>query len=254
MAEKIAPGDEIDLWPGLKTRFQTSASTTRRGSQMNTRTTHSSRLRLAALITASLALAIAVFIATPQGRAWAQTVLNFFTRAESDTLPIQPFQLTPIPATTTPDPGDINNAKLTVSQVEQQTGYDVLEPAWLPTVLSFVGATFDPEKHITRVFYHDVDMNGLVLREQPFKPNGDCELCDKVGATAAIEPVQINDHSGEYVEGVWKLTDKGPEWVSDPYLKTLRWQDKGMAFELLYMGSPDSVTKADMIAVAESIK
>lgn len=254
MAEQMAPGDEIDLWPGLKTRFQTSAFPSKRGSQMNTRTIHSRHLRLAALITASLALTMILFVATPQGRVLAQAVLHFFTRAESDTLPVQSFQLTPIPATTTPDPGDINNAKLTVSQVEQQAGYDVLEPTWLPSVLSFVGATYDPEQQITRIFFRDVETNGLVLREEPFKQADDCELCGKVGATAAIEPVQINGHSGEYVEGVWNLTDSGPEWVSDPYLKTLRWQVDGMAFELLYMGPPDSVTKADMVAIAASIK
>ncbi len=41
---------------------------------------------------------------------------------------------------------------------------------------------------------------------------------------------------------------------SDPYLQTLRWQANGMAFELLYMGPPDSVTRADLIAIAESLK
>jgi hypothetical protein len=53
------------------------------------------------------------------------------------------------------------------------------------------------------------------------------------------------------------LTDTGPVWESTPYLQTLRWQANGLAFELLYMGDPDEnlgVTKADMIAVAESIK
>lgn len=254
MAERRAPGDEINLWPELQTRFMTRASNPKRGSHMNTRTTLSNRLRLAAIITTTLVLSIGLFLTLPQGRAWAQTVLHFFTRTESDTLPVQPFQLTPIPAATIPDPADINNAKLTVSEVEQQSGYKVLEPNSLPTGLSFVGATYDPGKHTVRIFYRDVETNGLVLREQPFKQVDDCELCGKVGASAAIEVMKIGNSSGEYAEGVWKLTDKGPEWVSDPYLKTLRWQANGMAFELLYMGSPDSVTKTDMIAIAESIK
>lgn len=82
----------------------------------------------------------------------------------------------------------------------------------------------------------------------------DCELCGKVGADAAIEKVSIAGNEGEYAEGVWKLTDQGPVWEADPYLKTMRWQENGMAFELLYMGPPETLTKDDLIAIAASIK
>ena len=81
-----------------------------------------------------------------------------------------------------------------------------------------------------------------------------CDLCGKVGADAAIQEVSINGVYGEYAEGVWKLTDKGPEWVSDPYLKTMRWQEEGMACELLYMGPPETLSKEEMIVIAGSIK
>jgi hypothetical protein len=37
-------------------------------------------------------------------------------------------------------------------------------------------------------------------------------------------------------------------------MKTLRWQANGMAFELMFMGPPDAVSKNDMIAVAASLK
>lgn len=254
MAEKAAPIDGINLWPKLQTRFQTSVSTRKRGSHMNTRITFSRRLRHAAYIAAALVVTVGLILAVPQGRAWAQSVLHFFIHAESDALPVQPFQLTPIPATITADPADINNATLTVSEVEKQSGYTILEPSSLPATLSFVGTTYDSVKHTARLFYRDADMNGVVLREQPFQQIDDCELCGKVGASAAVEAIKIRDASGEFAEGVWKLTDHGPEWVSDPYLKTLRWQVNGMAFELLYMGSPDVVTKADMVKVAESVK
>lgn len=259
MAEKAAPGDGINLWPALQTRFQTSvsasiATTPKRGSHMNTRITFSNRLRFAAFITAALVISASLFLAVPQGRAWAQSVLHFFTRAESDALPVQPFQLHPIPATITPDPADINNATLTVSEAARQAGYTVLEPSSLPAALSFVGATYDAGKNTVRLFYRDADMNGVVLREQPFQQIDDCDLCGKVGASASVEGVSIGSASGEFAEGVWKLTDNGPVWEPDPYLKTLRWQANGMAFELLYMGSPDTVTKADVIAIAESLK
>lgn len=221
---------------------------------MKTSKTLHHRLRLAAIIAVALVFATGLFLATPQGKTWAQTIIHFFTRAESDALPVQSFQRTAIPTTVTPDPADINNANLTVSQVEQQAGYHVFEPAKLPEGLSFVGATFDAGKHSVRLFYRDDEMNGFVLREEPFQQSDDCELCGKVGASAGVEPVQIGGAPGEYVQGVWKLTDHGPEWVSDPYLQTVRWQVNGMAFELLYMGSPDSFTKSDMVAMAESVR
>jgi hypothetical protein len=97
-------------------------------------------------------------------------------------------------------------------------------------------------------------LNGLVLREERFQTSDDCSLCGLVGASEKIEPVMIGNNSGEYIIGVWKLTDNGPVWEPDPYLQTLRWQAEGMAFELLYMGIPDEVSKADMIAIAASIK
>ena len=97
-------------------------------------------------------------------------------------------------------------------------------------------------------------MNGLVLREERFQTSDDCSLCGLVGASEKIEPVMIGNNSGEYIIGVWKLTDNGPVWEPDPYLQTLRWQAEGMAFEFLNMGNPDEVTKADMIAIAASIK
>jgi hypothetical protein len=255
MAEKIAPSDEINLWPKLQTRFQTSAPVHQTGAKMNTQKNNSNRLRFAAIAFAVLVIFISVFLMMPQGKALAQTVFQFFTRAESDTLPVQAFQLTPLPADPTPDPGDINNAVLSVSEVAQLAGFDVLEPTWIPAELSFVGATYDQEYHTARIFYrYGEETNGLVVREEPFDQTDDCELCGKVGQGADIQPVQINVNLGEYVEGFWSLTENGPEWVSDPYLKTMRWQANGMAFELLYMGPPESITIDDLTMIAESIK
>jgi hypothetical protein len=202
-------------------------------------------------------LAAVLLVFTPQGRAWAQDVLHFFTRAESNSLPIQSWQLTPIPENSTPDAGFIFNQA--VIKVEQQAGFQVLEPTSLPDNLSFDGASYEPDHNIVRISYRDNqsgpdNTNGLVLRQESFQTADDCELCGVVGASAVVETVQIGSVTGEYVVGVWKLTDSGPVWESDPYLQTLRWQANGMAFEILYMGAPESVTKADLIAIAGNLK
>jgi hypothetical protein len=215
------------------------------------------RRRISATISLAVLTLVVLVAATPQGRAWAQQIIHFFTRADSNSLPLQSWQVTPITQNSTPDAGFIFNQ--TVIEVEQQAGFNVLEPTLLPDILTFDGASYGLEQNIVRIFYRDNqggpdNTNGLVLRQESFQTADDCELCGVVGASAEVETVQIGSVTGEYVVGVWKLTDNGPVWESDPYLQTMRWQANDMAFELVYMGTPDSITKADLIAIAESIK
>lgn len=252
LAEELVP-ENTDLWPAVRLHFETSKPDFPQGEYSMNRNL-ARRPQLITVFLLALLLVTALLFATPQGRALAQSVMRFFTRAESDRLPVQPWQLTPVVEATGPDPSSIIDANQPVALVEQQAGYDVLEPTWLPDILSFSGASLEPERNIARIFYKYVDTNGLVLREEPYQQTDDCELCGVVGASAAVEKVQIGNSPGEYVQGVWNLTDKGPVWVSDPFLQTLRWQANGMAFELLYMGPPDTLSKADMIAIAESLK
>jgi hypothetical protein len=73
-----------------------------------------------------------------------------------------------------------------------------------------------------------------------------------VGASAPIQTVSLGNVSGEYSEGVWELTDNGPVWRNDEYLKTLRWQSNGMAFELIYMGT--ELERDDLVAIAAGIE
>jgi hypothetical protein len=205
----------------------------------------------------TIVLLAALLAFTPQGRAWAQEITHFFTRATSDTLPV-----TPLPLTVTQDPGYVFNKA--IADAGHQAGFDALEPAWLPVdpsgrqILSFDGASFEPDHQIVRIFYRyalggDDLTDGLVLREERFRTVDDCELCGMVGASALIEQVQIGAFSGEYVAGVWKADDSGNwKWESDPYIQTLRWQKGDLALEIQYFGQ--EVEKADLIAVAESIK
>jgi len=186
-----------------------------------------------------------------------QDILLYFSRANSDTLPLQPFQLTPIPEITTPEPNSILNANLTINEIEKGVGFDVLEPTWLSDILSFKGANYDSNNKTAYLFYLLKDSgttNGIVLREQQIKLIDECDLCGVIGASALVEKIQFGNDTGEYVEGVWNLTDNGPIWDPTPYLRTLRWQSKGMAFELLSMCPPDSISKSDIIRLAESLK
>jgi hypothetical protein len=185
--------------------------------------------------------------------------LRYFTRAESDKLPLQPFQLTaihetvtPKPETPTPDPSW--TFTLSVAEAEQLAGFDVLEPIGMSKFLNFQGAAFDPQRNIVRIRY----VMGFVLHEEQFQFSEDCDGCGMVGASAVVETVQIGDVTGEYVVGVWEaIGDTGQwGWIATPYLQRLRWQSNGMAFELMYNPThdPAAVTLADLIAIAESLR
>jgi hypothetical protein len=195
--------------------------------------------------------------------------------------------LTPMPpVATSPTVGPDLFWTLTAAEAGQLAGFEVWEPATLPEVLFFLGASYDPENQVVQLFFPDTAawsegyQNGLTLSEQRIPSEGDCGLCGfvvgdlsaadaayphkVVGASATIETVQIGDITGEYVEGVWSTGEyvdgvwlpdsdnEGIHWVALPDLKLLRWQANGMSFELMFLGS--SITKSDMIVIAESMR
>ena len=140
-----------------------------------------------------------------------------------------------------------------VSEVETRAGFDILEPAALPDGMTFLGASFDPIYRLASHSYgYSAEDRRILIKQQPITSGEHCDLCGIVGASASVHSVQIGEVAGEYAEGVWELTDNGPVWRDDPYLKTLRWQRDGMAFELVFMGM--ELDKARLIAIAKSMK
>jgi len=184
-----------------------------------------------------------------------------------------------VPPTATPVPPvtfEGTTYILSVAEARQQAGFDVLEPSKLPDVLSLAGAAYDPEQHIVRTFYIEPPLDprvtfGVRLSQQPIQDPSACNLCSLVrgdygdvltqknslvvSPDAVIEEVQISGVTGQYFVGQWN----GPAWVPYSSVETLRWQANGMAFELKYFGFMDAsgtvpISKADLVAIAESLK
>jgi hypothetical protein len=152
--------------------------------------------------------------------------------------------------------------KYSVQEAEMLAGYDILSPVEIPLGRVFVGASYDEKYHIVaQAFGQNADSIEVSLWQQPleyYQPCGDIsQPCDNMlgsnlaGASADIQTVQIGDLAGEYVEGVWNLTDNGPIWEPTPFLKTLRWKNDAMIFELV--GGIDQ-TRDDLVKLAESIR
>ncbi|MBK6646585.1 MAG: hypothetical protein IPG44_12735 [Anaerolineales bacterium] len=251
--EKEIPASEIALWQTVKASLVEKQH--QQGVKMNTNKSRGvSRLAYATLAVAVL-LTLAFF--TPQGRAFAQQVFHFFTRADKDRYPLQEWQKTPPAQTSSESP-----FKYSVQEAESLAGYDVLSPVEVPFGMFFVGASYDEKYHIVaQAFGQSAEYIELSLWQQPLEHYQLCgdisQLCDNMlggnlaGNSADIQTVQIGDLTGEYVEGVWNLTDNGPVWEPTPFLKTLRWKNDTMIFELI--GGIDQ-TRDDLVKLAESIR
>jgi hypothetical protein len=206
------------------------------------------RQQLYAGVGLAILLLSASVILTPQGRAWAQEVLHFFTRAASDTRPV-----TPMP------PGEdwAWTFELGLGQAEQLTGINASVPTWVPDTLVYDGAMADPSRRIILISYNYLGMEGtgLVLLQQAVTEDNQCEICDIVGASADVQVVLVGDVQGEYVTGVWKaIGDTGQwGWDDEPFMQRLRWQANGMAYEIMYMAPPESLRRDEMVTIAASL-
>ncbi len=98
---------------------------------MKSSATNSKRFRAAFIGALTLLLALGMIFVLPQGRAWANNILRFFTRSESNQLPIQSWQLTPLPTLGTPtaDPASIIDADQGIEEIQQKAGFDVYVPS-----------------------------------------------------------------------------------------------------------------------------
>ena len=400
--EEDIPSSEIKLWPAVKASL-VAGRTFQQGEIMNS--IPSRRISPVALIVLVVGTLMAVAAITPQGRAFAQSVLQFFTRAESDTFPLSPSQIVTDPGVTsapTAEPpsqlisvgeaevqvgfdaaelplvpdgfnylgarvyghaisieyeaeggggnliimqsqegflqsdwdqvpaeaitpvqvggtdaefaqgtfvvlpnatsatwnsdapilrlrwiedgiwfeiakfGDVESIeyldraglielaeRLTtdpfpwnLEDVEAQAGFDVLEPEVLPRDMMFLGSSLDPFAKTTFLsFGYSETERGILIQQQPVSSPETCDLCALIGASAEVETAQVRSTIGEYVIGVWKADDAGNwVWEYEPFLQRLRWQENGMAFEILYMGPPEQMTRDVLVAIAESME
>ena len=257
LAEKAAPASQVDLWPQLSARLQTSTWQSQSGDPMKTlfQNIPPRRLALAAL---ALIFAFSLLAFTPQGRALAQGILQLFTRAEQDSYPLQAWQMTP-PAASSPE----SPFQLSFQEAETQAGFDTFAPLEPPAGMIFLGASYDSQHQIVaQSFGREPASFELTIWQQPIEAQQSCgdisNYCDNitggdlVGASAEVQTVQIGAVSGEYVEGVWNLTDTGPVWEPTPLMKTLRWQTAEMVFVLTYMGM--DLDRDALVVLAASLR
>jgi hypothetical protein len=154
---------------------------------------------------------------------------------------------TPLGAAKTPDPSLKENADMTLEEVEQAAGFDVLAPDY-HAELSFYGANFDLNTNIVYLFYEE----GMLIRQEPITGLVDCDICAERRAQASYRDVQVGDVEAEYAFGAWGYIDPEglPFAVAQP--KRLRWQVDNTVYEILYDHDPSDLNIEDLIKIAES--
>lgn len=413
--EEEIPSSKINLWIGVKERLVVERNISIQQGK-NMRLTKRHRLQRVVVATLMVVALLAIVFTTPQGQTFAQSILRFFIRTKSDSLPLQPWQLTPFPTPTIPatllsmtnaeelvgfdarefisvpagltlqgahvereviyieyasadgtcrltlaqtlnsdypnadlwtrfsnkdiqavkvsdfngeliydfsntppiirlrwqqpddgfpppslidssfgkpgylslelvqsctpdsvgylnDKNILNLAQRTVhtlwadslvsiEQAESQVGFRALQLLDDNAErFTLAGASVDPQYRLLTLVYHSPDgsavQSGLAftLKQWPTtEPLETCDLCAAIGASAKITTISVRDTTGEYVEGVWVLTNTGPAWRSYPHRKTIRWREDGFWFELSMSTSDGSHTMEDLIVTAESLK
>ena len=86
LAEEAIPPAEVDLWPAIRSLLGTRNAHSKGDFSMKTSFAHNRLLSFIAVTVLVVLLIAAALLFTSQGRAFARSALQFFTRAESDTL------------------------------------------------------------------------------------------------------------------------------------------------------------------------
>ena len=197
-----------------------------------------------------------VFAATPQGYAFAQDVLQFFTRIESDSYyePVSDLTF----EETTPfheQCGIPIHPTCTVEEIRSMVDFEVKELGTLPGDLYYVGATGGPDWVDLHYEYPNRLAGGIgILVEATGRPApGSLHI---VPPSAYVEKVKVGNLPAEYYRGILFQDEHGNvTWQPNDPTVTLRWADGGSAYTLFYFfqNQEDPLTKEELIAVAEAM-
>ena len=264
LAEDGVPAD-ANLWPALRARLAgpQPAAFAEKGTPM-LKPVSGGPLALAfrAVGTASLAVLLlaAALLITPQGRAWAQSVWQFFTLAPAESFPVTPVAASEADAPTA-EPPSVNAAECgadldcQLDSAKALLGFTPVVPAE-----DFAGLQLDAvdaSDGLLRLSYSAHGGGGLVFTQ------GGADLIDSRWnqvAPGAVELVQVNGAPAEFVQGTFVVPADSSTaiWDSTAPVLRLRWQGSdGRYFELAKLGAPehlDYLDEAALIALAESIE
>lgn len=271
LAYEAALPSEINLWPAIRVRLDARKTFSQaEGHKMTTNTEKSKLFRLIKIGTLILILVLGTVLTLPQGRAWAQTIMRFFTPERSSTflLPAQDAapEMIATPTFAMPALAGCDDA---LASLNVRCAVGGAEAALGFTVQVFPS---DPEGFTFTRAYTDLNQNLISLTY--VRDGGELTLTQIHGTSItspweaswgsvppdSIEKVQINGFDGEYVRGMFVVNSQtGTEaaWESDAPVQRLRWREGDVLFEIILNGLPgydELIGKNWLITLAENLR
>jgi hypothetical protein len=212
------------------------------------------RLAIAAFL---IFVVVSATFTIPSVQAAARQLLRFFVSSISDQRTVE----APIPL-----PG--SQAKtyyaLNLEQAQKVAGYPLKNLYLLPDQMVLSGAHFEPSLKAVSLRYTNGSVD-LIFTQHPL---GKVKEYSSIGASATVEPVQVRGVQGEFVSGAWRLqstqmviqetslpgtqANLGLYWDANLPQHILRWQENGMAYELICTSS--AIGKEELIEIADNIR
>ena len=210
-----------------------------------------SKVAIAVLIVVTL---LTVVFLTPPGRAFAQNIFQFFTRAESKVRPLPPGQI--------PSPEEaqaISTAQapaplVGMAEAEKSAGFDAKELPSVPKGFEFAGA-MAIEGSLSIQYQAQGNGGQLVINETT---NGFIQSDWDQSPADAITQVKVGDVDAEIVQGAFVVYpgESVARWNPDAPVLRLRWIENGIWYEMTKFGNVESIAyldQAGMIVLAESM-
>jgi hypothetical protein len=198
------------------------------------------------------------FTLTPQGRAVAQALLNFFTRTDQQSFllpkedlavfysPVPTYvlsliEVTPQPSLSSPgvncsSPETIGTYTCEIQQTENRLGVNLKEFSLIPASWSFMGVYAPLQNHIS--INYQSGGGYLTLRQGigDFPTDSDWEKVP----TSVVQQIKIGEYQGEYVNGSFSLLNGSKEitWGSDGGIQRIRWKEEERWFEIFEANGP----------------
>ena len=271
LAQDAALPSEIDLWPTIQARLAEGKSFSQTEEpEMKASTTNSKRYRAAFIGALTLLLALGMIFILPQGRAWANNILRFFTPSQSNTFTLPPQddapEMTATPTFTVPalagceDSSASHAYRCVVGSAEAALGFAVREFPSDPEGLTFTNASADLNQNLILLTYARAGGELTITQIHGTASTSAWEATWGAVPIDSVEKVQINGYDGEYVRGMFVVksqTGTKAEWEPDAPFQRLRWREGDMFFEIQMAGLPgddDLIGKDWLISLAESLK
>ena len=144
---------------------------------------------------------------------------------------------------------------LSMTEAESLTGFDILEPSFVPEGFKLAGVAYYPPTQEVVMRYTLREKGILDIYQQPGELP---ELHQDPAVSQYIQHVPIGDADGEYLEGSWEFDTSDtttPRWNPNGAI-SLSWQNDGFAFHIIYIGveTTPPISADALISIAESMK